>query len=79
MHLSASSTLVDTGSPAEVDPDGGPADIGGYGGADAAGWDLDRDGYGSWWQPGPYDPLFYPGLGLDCDDLDPAVFPGAGC
>jgi len=79
LHLSAGSALVDAGTPLEVDPDGGPADIGGYGGPDADGWDRDRDGYPVWWQPGPYDSLLYPALGLDCDDGDPTVFPGSGC
>ena len=54
-------------------------DIGAYSGPGGALWDLDVDGYPEWWQPGPYDPVSYPALGLDCDDRDPAVHPGSGC
>jgi len=54
-------------------------DIGVYGGGAAAIWDLDRDGYPLWWQPGPYDATTYPGEGRDCDDMDPEVYPGSGC
>ena len=79
LHLSASSPLVDAGSPALLDPDGSPSDIGAWGGPDADLWDLDGDGYPSWWQPGPYDYATYPAQGWDCDDLDPDVVPGDGC
>jgi len=77
-HLSLSSPLVDAGNPALLDPDGSPSDMGGYGGPGAGGWDLDRDGYFEWWQPGPYDPG-YAAQGWDCDDRDPAVHPLSGC
>ena len=50
------------------EPQGGP-------GADE--WDRDGDGYFSWWLPGAYDPATSPGL--DCDDADATVYPGAGC
>lgn len=79
LHLAAGSPLVDAGDPALSDPDGGRSDLGAWGGPVADGWDLDGDGYPNWWQPGPYDGDRYPGLGLDCDDQDPAVHPGAGC
>jgi len=79
LHLSPASSSVVAGAPGVLDPDGSPSDIGAFGGPGAAGWDIDRDGYPLWWQPGPYDPATYPGLGLDCDDLNPDVHPGAGC
>ncbi len=75
LHLSATSALVDQGSGS--DPDGSTADIGPYGGADADGWDLDRDGYYEWWKPGAYDAATSPGM--DCDDRDDGVYPGSGC
>jgi hypothetical protein len=79
LHLVRTSELVDAGDPTTPDPDGSPADIGAYGGSDAAGWDRDGDGYPEWWQPGPYEPAIYPGAGWDCDDLDGSVDPGNGC
>ena len=75
LHLQLGSPLIDQAS--GTDSDGGPADIGMFGGN--AQWDLDGDGYILWWQPGPYDSATYPGLGLDCDDGDPAIYPGSGC
>ncbi len=53
--------------------------MGAYGGEPAGRWDLDGDGFPEWWQPGPYDPVTYPGFGWDCDDRDASVFPGNGC
>jgi hypothetical protein len=79
LHLQTGSPLVDAGDPALLDPDGSQQDMGAYGGAAAGDGDLDQDGYRGWWQPGPYDAATYPGQGWDCDDLDPDVFPGAGC
>lgn len=79
LHLALTSPLVDAGDPTLLDPDGSPSDIGAFGGPDADLWDLDGDGYPSWWQPGPYNYATYPGLGLDCDDLDIDVVPGDGC
>jgi hypothetical protein len=79
LHLGSSSTLVDGGDPTALDPDGLRSDIGLYGGPGAGGFDLDRDGWFEWWQPGPYDSGAYPILDLDCDDLDPAVVPADGC
>ena len=69
-HLDPNSPLIDAGD--DLDPDGGPADIGPFGGADAGQWDLDGDGWPAWWQPGPYESSSYPGLGLDCVDTDHA-------
>lgn len=79
LHLGPTSPLIDAGDPTVLDPDGSPSDIGAYGGPGADQWDLDGDGYPSWWQPGPYDYGNYPALGWDCDDLDATVFPGSGC
>ncbi len=79
LHLAAASPLVNAGSPDVTDPDGSVSDMGAFGGPGADAWDLDRDGYPAWWQPGPYDHSTYPALGLDCDDLDATVHPGSGC
>jgi hypothetical protein len=76
-HLEGSSPLIDAGDPTLLDPDGSPSDMGAFGGAGAGNWDLDGDGYASWWLPGAYDPASSPGM--DCDDADASVFPGSGC
>ena len=73
IHLSLGSPLVDAGF--GLDPDGSTADIGSFGGPAADLWDLDGDGWPSWWQPGPYHSASYPASGLDCDDRDPEVGP----
>ena len=77
LHLADTSYLIDLGDPALLDPAGGAGDMGPYGGPQAGGWDLDDDGFFEWWRPGDYDPATSPGL--DCDDRDPGIFPGAGC
>jgi hypothetical protein len=79
LHLDPVSPAVDTSDTHDDDPDGSRADMGGFGGPNADDWDLDGDGYPSWWQPGVYDTVLYPTEGWDCDDLDEAVFPGSGC
>ena len=79
LHLMEASSLVDAGHATFADPDGGPTDIGAFGGPEADLWDLDGDGYPSWWQPGAYDAATYPDLGWDCDDFNRGVFPGNGC
>jgi hypothetical protein len=79
LHLDLTSSLIDAGDPTILDPDGSPSDIGAFGGPNAEFWDLDRDGFPLWWQPGPYDHATYPDEGWDCDDMDAAVFPGSGC
>jgi predicted outer membrane repeat protein len=78
LHLSASSEAVDAGDPVLPDPDGGPGDIGIYGGPWADAWDLDADGWPEWWQPGPYAPE-HAEQGLDCDDDDASLTPEQGC
>ncbi len=77
LHLSVTSPLIDAGDPAILDPDGSRSDIGAYGGAFAARWDLDGDGWSAWWLPGAYDPATSPDM--DCDDGNAAVYPGSGC
>lgn len=65
LWLGPGSPLVDAGSPDTFDPDGSPADIGAFGGEGAdpgAFVDADGDGWAAM---------------VDCDDLDPAVSPGA--
>ncbi len=79
LHLASSSPLIDAGDPTVFDPDGSPSDPGANGGPGAALWDIDRDGYYGWWQPGEYDYVTYPGQGWDCDDRDAGVYPGNGC
>ncbi len=79
LHLDPGSPLVDAGASWLLDPDASPSDIGPFGGPGAAGFDLDGDGWPSWWQPGPYEPSSYPALGRDCDDADPTVGPTSGC
>jgi len=79
LHLATTSPLIGAGDPTSTDPDGSTADMGAYGGPDAGSWDLDGDGYPLWWQPGAYDTHSYPSAGWDCDDMDEAVHPGAGC
>lgn len=79
LHLQTASELVDAGDAVLLDPDGTISDMGAYGGPGADGWDLDSDGYPSWWQPGPYDPANYPAQGWDCNDIDPSIHPGSGC
>ncbi len=79
LHLDIGSGLVDQGSDELRDPDGGPSDLGLYGGEGAAAWDIDGDGFYEYWQPGPYDSDTYPYDSLDCDDRDDELYPGAGC
>jgi len=80
LHLQTTSPLIDAGDPAgSLDLDGSLPDMGIYGSAGGALWDLDGDTYPLWWQPGAYDFANYPAQGWDCDDLDPAVYPGGGC
>ncbi len=79
LHLGEGSPLIDAGDAAVLDPDGSPSDVGAYAGDRAGDWDLDRDGYPLWWQPGPYDGATYPDAGWDCDDSDPEKTPLDGC
>ncbi|MFH1467646.1 MAG: MopE-related protein [Pseudomonadota bacterium] len=79
LHLALSSPLIDAGTGYDASDTSDPADLGVYGGVHAGTWDLDGDGYRAWYQPGAYDSATYPALGLDCDDRDPEVYPGAGC
>ena len=78
IHLSATSGLVDAGPATVLDPDGSQSDFGAVAGPWAGSWDLDGDGFPSWWQPGPYD-ASYSAQGWDCDDQDASVYPGSGC
>lgn len=78
LHLRATSPLVDAGNDGQPDPDGGPADIGAYGGQFGHAWDLDGDGSPQPWRPGGWQPGDA-ALGLDCDDADPQVFGLQGC
>jgi len=60
--LSQSSPLIDAGDPMFDDPDGSRSDVGAYGGNYLIVYDEDEDG----WEDN-----------YDCDDTDPAVYPGA--
>ena len=79
LHLAPTSPLIDSGDAGLSDADGGPSDIGAYGGSGAASWDLDGDGHDEWWQPGEYLAEAYLADGWDCDDRDPSVTPHSGC
>jgi len=79
LHLAVTSPLIDAGRASIFDPDGGPSDVGAYGGPGADGFDRDRDGAHEWWHPGDYDPATDPPAGWDCDDRDASVLPGQGC
>jgi len=70
LHLTLESPLVDRGDPGLVDPDGTRSDMGAYGGPGAGGWDLDRDGFTEWWQPGGR-AAAGSRTGLDCLDRGP--------
>ena len=76
LHLEITSQLIDAGDPASADPDSTTSDMGIFGGPLAGSWDLDRDGYPLWWQPGDYNPV-YAGFLWDCDDSNPGIHPGA--
>ncbi len=52
VHLTPTSPLIDVGDPTITDPDGGPSDLGAWGGPGAALWDVDGDGVPECWQPG---------------------------
>jgi len=62
LRLDAASPLVDAGDPELTDPDGSRSDVGAYGGPDAPVTDEDGDGFAA---------------DRDCDDGDPAIYPGA--
>ncbi len=51
-HLAVGSPAVDTGDPGLVDADGSRADLGAFGGAFGAQWDLDGDGVPTYFWPG---------------------------
>ncbi|MBN2798728.1 MAG: VCBS repeat-containing protein [Deltaproteobacteria bacterium] len=68
--VGTASPLVDAGDPLVLDPDGGPSDLGLFGGLSADGWDLDGDGAPAWWMPGGYDPSADPDGLYDPNDLD---------
>jgi len=70
LHLSSGSPCIDAADPAETDPDGGPSDMGAYGGPDAAGWDVSDGDLDGWTTDAG-----------DCNDADASVYPGAedGC
>lgn len=55
------SPLIDAGSSTLLDPDGGPSDIGAWGGPGIVVEDADADGWDNW---------------LDCDDAELLAFPG---
>ena len=78
LHLDPFSDALDQGDPQQLDPDGSRSDIGAFGGPAAASYDVDGDGYPLWWQPSQFLPV-HAQEGWDCDDLDPAVHPNAGC
>jgi len=74
-HLTGASPLVNAGDPARLDPDGSRSDMGAYGGSDAGGWDLDRDGYPDWCWPGTHAqaPTGFDAAEFDADDLDSSI------
>lgn len=84
-HLGLASPLINTGDPTQLDPDGSRADIGLFGGPNAALFDLDGDGYPLYFWPGTYldvplsSPVSIDSSDFDCDDADLDVYPGQGC
>lgn len=74
-HLALGSPAIDAGNPQLKDADGGPADIGPFGGPDGGSFDLDGDGLPGWFWPGAFatPPSGVSASGYDCDDLDPDV------
>ncbi len=80
-HLFAVSPAVDAGNPDPVnnDPDGTRNDMGMYGGPGGEGWERDQDGYNDYFWPEDYfaAPPGFSAPDYDCDDDDPAIYPGA--
>lgn len=72
LHLAQDSPLIDGGDVTVFDPDGSLPDMGAYGGPGAADFDLDGDGYPSWFWPGTIlqAPPGFESEDYDCDDLD---------
>jgi len=62
LHLQVGSPCLDTGDPGILDADGGPSDMGAYGGPEPLASDEDLDGWSV--EDG------------DCDDTDPTSYPG---
>jgi len=77
LRLSENSALIDIGDTSILDPDDSTSDIGAFGGDGADLWDLDGDGYASWWQPGGYISPDDMAAGWDCDDSDSDRYPTA--
>jgi hypothetical protein len=74
-HLALTSPLIDLGPAGATDDDGGPADMGSYGGPGGGGQDLDDDGYPDWFWPGDLAdaPAGIDAALYDCDDEDATV------
>lgn len=54
LHLAHTSPLVNVGTDDELDADGSPPDLGLYGGAAGAQWDIDVDGLPEYFWPGTW-------------------------
>lgn len=80
-HLSSRSRLINVGDPSVCssfdgsgcDADGSRADLGMYGGAAGAAWDMDADGLPDWFWPGDWSsaPAPFSSTDYDCDDWNP--------
>jgi len=73
LHLSETSALINA-LEGWLDPDESTANLSSFGGPDGGGWDLDGDGFGSWWRAGTCDPDTVDD-GLECNDFDASDVP----
>ena len=74
LHLSEDSALIDAAESWQ-DPDDSTANLSSFGGANGGAWDLDGDGFSSWWRAGTCEPEAIVDSGLECNDYDAGDVP----